>query len=555
MAENRYTTKIRAKRIELHYFTRLHPFRRWKLLLSIAAPAAAAAWLIAHAVQGDQGIYTSGPLSTAHAMFSAECSACHGPSLRTAAIQDGTPVPGFFIKVSDRSCLACHDGPIHHAEQAFTATCATCHVEHQGHVVLAALGDVHCTQCHADLQTKTGTPSPFEPKIRDFATTHPEFAVTVRENDTIRRVRLDRTAELKDTAQVLLNHQKHLKAGLKGLAELKALGGARSIVEAQDGLQLSCTFCHELDASRVAMQPISYARHCGPACHPLDVDARLPEAVAPHDTPEIVHAYLRTLFIEAFERCQATSQDREGGRAVADNVRQQCQDLELATAEAGDQPRGVRRPGRSAEPEATDRPRGGRLGRGGEAPEAQEAVGADQPRGRRLQRSEPAEEPASGRPRGLRGRGEDAEARAAPEAAGPSALEWASAQLPGAERIMFKQKCEFCHTMTRAPDGPPRVAPTAIPLRWLPHSVFDHGRHRAIACADCHKATVSTHTTDVLLPSVTVCRECHRVDGGARTRCVECHLYHDKSKERDMNGPFAVRQLVKGPLAAPSPAR
>ena len=35
----RHSTKIRAKRIALQYFRRMHPFRRWKLILSIAAPA------------------------------------------------------------------------------------------------------------------------------------------------------------------------------------------------------------------------------------------------------------------------------------------------------------------------------------------------------------------------------------------------------------------------------------------------------------------------------------------------------------------------------------
>ena len=61
---------------------------------------------------------------------------------------------------------------------------------------------------------------------------------------------------------------------------------------------------------------------------------------------------------------------------------------------------------------------------------------------------------------------------------------------------------------------------------------------------------MSKETTDVLLPSVAVCRECHRERGGARTGCVECHVYHDKTRERDPSGPFAVPQLVKGPPAA-----
>lgn len=552
MADDRYTTKIRAKRIELQYFKRLHAFRRWKLILSIAAPLVATAWLIAYAARGDQRIYTSGPLSTAHAMFWTQCSDCHRPPVGDGAASSEAPARGFFLRVSDQACLACHDGPIHHEAQAFDPTCASCHVEHKGRVALAALGDAQCTQCHADLGTKDRTPSPFAPKIRDFASSHPEFKVAVRENGAVQRVSLDRTAELKDTAQIKLNHQKHLKVGLKGLEELRALKGRQGILDKREGLQLGCAFCHQPEASRAAMQPISYAKHCGPACHPLDVDARLSDAVAPHDTPVIVHAYLRTLFIEAFEQCQALSPGPKTGSVEADKVKKQCQELELARADVAEQPRGGRSPSGAGDEGVTERPRGGRLGRRGEETETKEEPSGDQPRGRRLQRGgQSADEPGSDRPRGRRGRGEEAEARTAPaRAAGASALEWASLQLPGAEKIMFKQKCEFCHTMTYAADRLPQVAPTAIPSRWLPHSVFDHGAHRPLACTECHKATMSKETTDVLLPSVAVCRECHRERGGARTGCVECHVYHDKTRERDPSGPFAVPQLVKGPPAA-----
>src|SRR5439155_1368068 len=133
------------------------------------------------------------------------------------------------------------------------------------------------------------------------ATAHTEFAVQVGD----RRVRLDHAGEVKDTANVLLNHQKHLRVGLKGLDQLRQLRGSLGIVQAPNGLQLSCGFCHETDASRATIQPVSYARHCGPACHELDFDGRFPAVVAPHDTPGIVHGFLRTLFLEAFEACQA----------------------------------------------------------------------------------------------------------------------------------------------------------------------------------------------------------------------------------------------------------
>src|SRR5438093_119739 len=417
--EPRYSTKTRAKRIEPEYFKRLHPFRRWRLILSITVPVVAAAWLVAYAARGDQRIYTSGPLSTGHAMFGTQCADCHGPG--RAAAPGGTPTSAFFVRVSDRACLACHDAPVHHESQAFDPRCASCHVEHKGAVWLAAPASHQCSQCHADLTRMSRTPPTVAPRVRDFGSSHPEFAVAVKEQNVVRRVPLNRGAELKDLAQVKLNHQKHLKVGLKGLDELRTLKGPFRILEKAGGLQLACAFCHQPEASRASMQPISYIRHCGPGCHPLPADAE-------KETPS-------------------------------------------------------------------------------------------------------------------------------PRAPSPSALEWASAQLQGAERVMFKQKCEFCHTLSSAPDRLPRVAPTAIPARWLPHSVFDHGAHRPLACTECHKATASTDTTDVLLPSITVCRECHRQGGGARAGCVECHIYHDKAKERDPSGPFAVPQLTKGSRSTASPPR
>ena len=46
-----------------------------------------------------------------------------------------------------------------------------------------------------------------------------------------------------------------------------------------------------------------------------------------------------------------------------------------------------------------------------------------------------------------------------------------------------------------------------------------------------------------LLDSHETCRECHLPKAGARSGCVECHRYHDKSQERDPSGPFKVQQL------------
>ena len=440
------TPKGIAKRIELQYFKRLHPFRRWKLILTITAPAIAAAWLIVLAVRGYQRVYTPGPVSTAHAMFGVQCTQCHRPAPMKGG---GSPEPGksFWLQVSDKACLTCHDGPIHHKNQLFTPECKSCHVEHKGHVVLASVSDRHCTRCHADLQTK-GPTTPFERKIQSFNAGHPEFAVLVKEENQTRRIRLDDKERLRDTAQVKLNHQKHL--------------------------ELNCTYCHKLDDRRAYMAPIQDVKHCA-RCHPLEFDARLLE-IAPHDKPMIVRAFLREVYTSAFEQCQTLK--KEQGRAAdraAEDLKQQCRELKLIKGE---------------------------------------------------------KEP-------------------------PSPKQWVTSQMQRAEAVLFKQKCEYCHMLTYVPDKLPEAARTAIPTRWLPHSRFNHDAHRMLACTECHKARESQETTDVLLPSIATCRECHRDSGGARSRCVECHLYHDKTKERDPSGPFIIRELMMGapPPAVAVPAR
>jgi len=480
----RYTAKVRAKRIELEYFRRLHAFRLLKLALTIAAPALAAVWVLVLAARGDQTIYTSGPVSTAHAMFGVECGQCHVP-LPASTNPAGRPPRSFWRRVSEPACLRCHDAPVHHARETFTPGCTTCHVEHEGHVVLASMSDRHCTRCHADLKTKEASTA-YERSIRSFHVGHPEFAVQVKDNAQTSRVRLDDTARLTDTARMKLNHQKHLKPGLKGIDELKAQRGTKGLVATPAGLQLACTYCHQPDARQAYLAPIRYAFHCGPACHPLDFDARLPGAEAPHDTPLIVRGSLREAFTSASEQCQSLQKaEGRGADRAREEVRKRCQELGLIKGEEE----------------------------------------AELPRGRLARREEPKEP--------------------------PSPQQWVASQLQSAESTLFKQKCAFCHTLTSAPEKLPEVALPAIPVRWLPHSRFDHGIHRMVACAECHKAAQSTATTDVLLPSLATCHECHRAGGGARSGCVECHLYHDKSLERDLNGPFTIRELATG---APQPA-
>lgn len=134
-----------------------------------------------------------------------------------------------------------------------------------------------------------------------------------------------------------------------------------------------------------------------------------------------------------------------------------------------------------------------------------------------------------------------------------------------AEQYLYSKKtkkCLLCHiiefpvaaartstaskpSLTASP-AMPVVAKTAVPVRWLPNSVFDHAPHNDLinkkGCVACHAgAEQSEKTSDVLLPSINSCRECHFDPEGARAECVECHVYHDKTFTRVSEHPLDLR--------------
>jgi hypothetical protein len=355
---------------------------------------------------GNPGHYDARSLAPAHALIAQKCDACH---LSQA---------GFQRKTTDHACLACHDGPIHHAEQAFSPACSNCHVEHQGALRLADTNDSACTQCHADLVNKDKHVSrAFAAHISGFDRTHPEFTV----------LRSGR----QDPGTVKLNHAAHLKAGLR------SPGGP---------VHLQCVDCHRAPG----VETINYERHCA-ACHPLEFDRRFGE-LAPHQEPRVVYEFVV--------------------KKLTAYIAEHPQEIKLT-----DEP-DKRLPGRPAEPAAR------------------------------------------------------------------TASEWVRHRLADTQLLLWQKSCSECHTLShpRGPDALPEVAKAAITTRWLPHSEFQHSAHSMLKCTSCHaQATNSKDTSDVLIPGIQVCRECHHSgNDAAEARCSECHVYHDWSKKIRMTKMFTL---------------
>jgi hypothetical protein len=276
------TTKKLARRIDLQYFSRPHPLRRWRFWLSVVVPALALGWLLTQRAHGGQRIYSSGRLSRSHAVFTQQCGLCH-------VARAGT----FFKEISDQACLTCHDGPVHHSSQTFTPSCSSCHVEHKGVQRLLATSDASCTQCHSRLRTREGQPH-YAVSIDGFDRGHPDFSPLGKGKI--------------DSGQVKLNHYLHLQPGLVGPSNQR--------------VQMICDDCHRTanadgdwpyraPAQNVSvepapirtiergayMTPIQYAKHCA-ACHTLQFDRRFGNEQVPHDQPNVIHTFLARRFEE-----------------------------------------------------------------------------------------------------------------------------------------------------------------------------------------------------------------------------------------------------------------
>lgn len=279
----------------MNYFKKWTPTRKWRSILAIGLPALGLLWLMGLGVARNNAPYSSGPLSTSHAFMGSQCNTCHQP------IAMGV---GFRKHVSDDSCLACHQAPMHQASQTFTPSCASCHVEHVGSTNLAHASDRSCTQCHSNLQIKSGAHI-YQADIKGFNLNHPEFAPL--------------RAGFRDPGSIKFNHAMHLKAGLQteggkpvqlecadchrssGMGQTWKYGevalktpGTPAKPGAGGGMMMPETESRPSDAegpSRASyMKPPTYENNCI-ACHSLQFDPAISQP-APHDKPEMVHAFV-----------------------------------------------------------------------------------------------------------------------------------------------------------------------------------------------------------------------------------------------------------------------
>jgi len=129
-----------------------------------------------------------------------------------------------------------------------------------------------------------------------------------------------------------------------------------------------------------------------------------------------------------------------------------------------------------------------------------------------------------------------------------SAAAWVAFKIDASEKKLWSTTCAQCHTVSAADaSGLPSIAPSKEPVRWFNKASFDHAAHQALTCASCHPgAATSSNASDILLPGIAVCRNCHEPgNASAGDTCGTCHQYHDWSKEKGVEGKFKVNDMTR----------
>jgi hypothetical protein len=121
-------------------------------------------------------------------------------------------------------------------------------------------------------------------------------------------------------------------------------------------------------------------------------------------------------------------------------------------------------------------------------------------------------------------------------------------------RDLFERRvCVDCHTVTQQTGAAAgwRVEPVRLTSEWMPKARFDHGKHgtELTPCTTCHAATTSREASDVLMPAIGECRDCHGGEARAAndrallpSTCTMCHTFHNDAAPQWPNNELAMRQ-------------
>ena len=640
--------KYRAQRIDHDYHKKPHSGRSWMRVLTIVLPAIGIAVIAALTfnVFSPNGhvVYEPGPVSNRHIWFNHRCEDCHEKA------------NGKFGVVTNAKCRACHDGPLHNANQVcpgakdyfektalFNATghdkelteqkikieeprCASCHTEHKGNQELVQMTDNNCTQCHADLKIQGGGKTAYADKIVSFMDGHQEWRVLrpltekPAGNDPTKlrfnhskhmKVAYDpyskygaRTMECVDCHKTNENNLETMREESSRLTEFEELikpserdayyNGIIARVEASGVVKFKLT---QLDLKKLAVEslsrdsfdrslrktggnpelikatfeaaligvirerlgnaaasgqnrymvPITYERNCASECHKHEIKAA--GIVVPHGAATIAREFLRnTLYPETVKQTLSSASLSEADKAKmkliakyrAELLKQAGKPLPPAKADADK----LLTETATSDDEKMFETLKTAVGEdemvkmlGGDV-EEKDIKGYEKLKGAKKKKFNEALGDAVGKLISSYVDDKPVSLASIDAALDGKLKEGLDKIFGSADSVRNKNErgaCLFCHEPIEKKAAKPEedevVADTNIPPRWLNHAIFNHETHRVVECESCHaNARTSEKTSDVLLPGIKNCQQCHN-HKEARMDCIECHIYHDKTHQ------------------------
>lgn len=122
------------------------------------------------------------------------------------------------------------------------------------------------------------------------------------------------------------------------------------------------------------------------------------------------------------------------------------------------------------------------------------------------------------------------------------ALAWATEKSRRVATDLFEVRvCVVCHDVAKkdvpalAPESsdiavPWSIAPIYFTQSYMPAARFEHSAHAAVKCQDCHDVAHSKVGTDLVMPTIGQCRQCHAGAQPERhkiaSNCELCHSFH-----------------------------
>ncbi len=385
-----------------------------------------------------------------------------------------------FKPSNDQQCLACHQEGNQHVDpknSVFLSPefkhCNDCHKEHNPQGSLANFAEKICTSCHRDLPLLDGQ-SPQYGAVSDFEHHHPAFKASILQPI----VKGEQVSEwsVKRLALADNNIEEQSNLTFSHQQHLDPEG----IKSPTGKVLLDCADCHQGEKGGFSMLPVRMEQHCQ-HCHQLTFDADDPERVVPHGPADEVITMMREYyaFRYIYQRLAKSKDD--------------------SAVQAGDRfsVRDARRPGGLRKMAKTN-----------------EDVLSEQTLESLTQLTK--------------------------QTIRSDALVWAESKaMHAAVNIFERQACDICHRVIKVKTAdknnpvPWQVQPVALTSQWLPLAHFSHQSHQSMTCNDCHNASLSKLSTDVLIPNIDNCQQCH---GGSQSQnlipntCIDCHGYHPQQR-------------------------